>query len=200
MKYIISRYNHDITPILPYIGKDFVMYDRSEVPLENTIVVPNIGTDIMDKFTYIIDNYNNLPDVVCLIKANLFKYITEEEFKLVKDNKTFTPLLTKNHQTEQGISFYSEDGMYNEINNFWYLREHAPRNYGTVEELKTLLRLRGKEYLKFAPGSNYIVPKENILQHSKEDYIKLRSFLEWSIYPGEAQLMERGLYYLWSLM
>lgn len=197
MKYIISRYNHDMAPIFEY-AKDYVLYDRSEHPLEGSIVVPNIGTDIHDKFTYIIDNYDNLPDVALYTKANLFKYITKEEFEKVKDNKTFTPLLTRNHQERQGVCYYSEDGMYNEINNFWYLAELSPRNYGTVEELKTLLSMRGKEYMKFAPGSNYIVPRENILKHSKEDYIKLRSFLEWGRYPGEAQLLERSLYNLWS--
>lgn len=197
MKYIISRYNHDMAPILKY-AKDYVLYDRSEEPLKDSIVVPNIGTDIYDKFTYIIDNYDNLPEVAIYTKANLFKYIAEEEFIKVKDNKTFTPLLTKNHKIYMPTCFYSEDGMYNEINDFWYLRELPPRNYGAVEELKTLLSMRGKEYVKFAPGSNYIIPKANILKHSKEDYIKLRSFIEWTRYPGEAQLIERALYTLWS--
>jgi hypothetical protein len=54
------------------------------------------------------------------------------------------------------------------------------------------------EYLPFAPGSNYILPKENILKHSKDHYQKLRSFLEWDVYPGEAQILERGLYTLWK--
>jgi hypothetical protein len=55
-----------------------------------------------------------------------------------------------------------------------------------------------RSYNKFAPGSNYILPKENILKHPKEFYVKLRGYLEHSVYPGEAQLLERNLYYLWS--
>lgn len=200
MKYIISRYNHDLGWLKHYT-KDFVLYDRSEKPLEGAIVVPNIGTDIYDKFTYIIDNYDNLPDVAVYTKANLFKYITETEFDLLKDNKTFTPLLTQNHRiysdNESPVCWY-EDGMYCERNDYWYLRELPTKNVTHTTELKKLLGLEGRKYLKFAPGSNYIVPKENILKHSKEFYIKLRSYLEHAIYPGEAQLIERGLYYLWN--
>jgi len=92
---------------------------------------------------------------------------------------------------------YYENGMYYERNDFWYLGEHRPRNYGTVEDLKSLLNMRDKKYNAFAPGSNYILNKKNILKHSKEDYIKLKSYLDWAVYPGEAQMMERSLYELW---
>lgn len=199
MKFIISRYNHEMHSIWPYIGEDYVLYDRSEcpLPLTNTIIVPNIGSDIYDKFTYIIDNYDNLPDVLCLIKANLFKYITKEEFIEVEKNTTFTPLLTQNHKTYLPICYY-KDGMYWEINNMWYLSSHACKNKMIPYELQEILGVGGMEYVPFAPGSNYIVPKENILKHSKEFYKRLRSYLEWDIYPGEAQIMERGLYTLWK--
>src|SRR3990167_2757070 len=119
MKYIISRYNQDIDWIKEY-SNDVVVYDRSEKPIEGAIIVPNIGSDIYDKFTYIIDNYDNLPDVAVYTKANLWKYISKEEFEKVKDNTTFTPLLTQYHKTRTPISFY-KDGMYYEINNSWYM-------------------------------------------------------------------------------
>jgi len=196
MKFIVSRYNHDIDWIKDYTD-DVVMYDRSDAaPLApGSIPVHNRGTDIYDKFTYIIDNYDNLPDVAVYTKANLFKYITKEEFDEVKDNKTFTPLLTKHHQEKPGISFYSDDGLYNEINNKWYLGAHNTK-YNIVQ-LELLLGTYDQQFVKFAPGSNYILPKENILKHSKDTYIELRSLLDWDRYPGEAQVMERGLYNLW---
>lgn len=197
--WVVSRYNHDMSEIWPYIGRDYILYDRSECPLPevNTIIVPNIGSDIYDKFTYIIDNYEKLPDTVCLIKANLFKYITEEEFIEVEKNTTFTPLLTQNHKTYLPICYY-QDGMYWEINNMWYLSSHPCKNKMIPYELQEILGIGGMEYVPFAPGSNYILPKENILKHSKEFYKKLRSYLEWEVYPGEAQIIERSLYTLWK--
>lgn len=196
-KFIISRYNHDISWIKDYTD-DVVMYDRSEEPLAGSIVVPNIGSDIYDKLTYIIDNYDNLPDIAVYTKANLFKYITKEEFDKVKDNITFTPLLTKNHQEKEGVCFYDDKGMYNEINNFWYLNSHPCKNMMTASDLSVILGIYDMDYVPFAPGSNYILPKENILKHSKQFYEKIRSFLDWTVYPGEAQICERALYTLWE--
>lgn len=240
MKYVISRYNHDLS-WLPEYTTDPIIYDRSEERVEGSIDVPNLGSDIYDKLSFIIDNYDNLPDVTCLIKANLFKYVTKQEFDLIKDNTTFTPIFTKHHketwkdlestrlQLMQGIekipnpelreiyyrlnqispnekaptkrfSFYDEDGMYNELNIPAFINTHPLKNGNIrlVDEIQELMGVKGQEYLKFAPGSNYILPKKNIMQNSKEFYIKLRSYLDWSVYPAEAMIIERGLYTIWK--
>lgn len=195
MKWIISRYNNDLS-YLPEYTDDYILYDRSEKPLKNAIVVPNIGSDLYDKFTYIIDNYDNLPEIAVYTKANLFKFITKEEFDSVKDTDEFTPLLTKNHKTYLPICFYDMHGMYNELNNFWYLKAHPCKNQESFESLLELLNNRCV-YHDFAPGSNYILPRDTILKHTKVFYDKLRSYLDWSVYPGEAQIIERNLYDIW---
>lgn len=195
MKFILSRYNHDMSWMEDYPA-EYVIYDRSERPMKGSIKAPNIGSDIYDKFTFIIDNYNNLPQVAIYSKANIFQYTSKKEFDEIKDNKTFTPILTQNHKEKEGVCYY-KDGIYYEINNNWFLIAHKPKNMETVIELKELLGIDTMEYIPFAPGSNYILPKKNILKHSKEHYKKLRSYLDWDIYPGEAQIMERGLYNLW---
>jgi hypothetical protein len=193
MKWIISRYDHDVS-YLPEYTDDFVLYDRSEKPLDGSIVVPNIGSDIYDKFTYIIDNYDNLPDVAVYTKANIFQYISKDEFDLIKDSETFTPILTQRHKTALPVSYYA-NGLYHEINNYWYLGPHPAKH---AREIRDIFNMDARQYNAFAPGSNYIVPKKNILKHTKEFYVKLRSFLDWGIYPGDAQLTERNLYYLWQ--
>lgn len=192
MLYVLSRYNHDISWVNSYTN-DLVLYDRSERPAEGAIVVPNIGSDIYDKFSFIIDNYENLPDVALYSKANLFKYITPKEFDKVKNNKTFTPLLTKHHDVKLPVNYYY-NGLYHEINNYWYLGAH-PAKY--AQEIIDFFQMNKRKYNAFAPGSNYIVTKANILKHPKEVYERLRSYLDWAVYPGDAQLIERNLYYLW---
>lgn len=196
MKYVISRYNHDMTPILKY-AKDYVLYDRSEKPMEGAIVVPNIGSDLYDKFTWIIENYDNLPDVVCLTKANLFKYISEEEFEKVKDNKTFTPLLTQKHSTQEPISFY-DGGIYHEINNSWYMAYFPWKYFVSYREFALQYGLPDEIYLGFAPGSNYIVTKKNILKRPKTFYEEMKRILSHDRYPAEAQIIERSLYNIWK--
>lgn len=205
MRYIISRYNHDLSWLRDYTN-DAIIYDRSDnqtgyLFLDSnikTIIVPNLGSDIADKFKFIIDNYENLPEVAVYTKANIFKYIKREEFDKVKDNKVFTPLLTQTHRTYndangQSVCYY-KDGMYYEVNNYWFLIGHPPKY---AKEINEFFKMDERDYNCFAPGSNYILTKENILKHSKETYKMLRSWLTWATYPSDCHLMERNLWYLW---
>lgn len=214
MKYVLSRYEHHIAWLNDYTD-DYVIYDRSNTPIKGAIVVPNMGSDISDKFRYIIDNYDNLPEVVCLIKANLFDYIRPKEFELIRDNKTFTPILSQWHKEvlcdsgmpEPGkpFSFY-KDRIYYELNWPSYLKNNPAKNqpiplsldWYFAHPLVKLLGIDKMEYIPFAPGSNYILPKENILKHPKSFYEELKSYLDWAIYPGEAMIIERGLYNIWN--
>lgn len=193
MKYVISRYNHGLAWLSDY-SSDYVLYDRSPQPLPGAIVVPNIGSDIFDKLSFIIDNYDNLPDIAVYTKANLFDYIKPREFEKIKDNKTFTPILSQDHHTYEPICFY-KDGLYHEFNDYWYLNEH-PTKY--AKEIIEIFEMDKRDYNAFAPGSNYILTRSDIQRHPKVLYEKLRSYLDWAVYPGDAQLLERNLYYLWS--
>lgn len=206
INFIISRFNQDVSWVSKY-APSMILYDRSDDPIPGSIIVPNIGSDISDKLHYIITNYANLPPVAIYTKANLLeKYITQPEFDKVKNNPWFTPLLTMNHKeikfdgteeyikrhgTDKDVSFY-KDGIYWEINNLWYLNEH-PIKHDPKEVMKTL-GIDKMEYVPFAPGSNYILTAEDIKRHPVELYIKLYDYLQWAVYPGECQIIERGLY------
>ncbi len=240
MKYVISRFNHDTDWISKYTS-DYILYDRSEKPVEGSVIVPNIGSDIFDKLSFIIDNYSNLPTVAVYTKCNLFKYITKEEWDIICNNKTFTPIFSK-HSPESMIEikvledaietgatqeekdlvaeileasmrgeaktkrfcFYDEDGMYNELNTSWYINSHPVfgetrvKQFERIIEVQKLVGIWGKEYLQFAPGSNYILPKENILKHPKEFYEKLKSYIDHDVYSGECMIIERGLHQIWK--
>ena len=206
--FFVSRFNQDVNWVQEY-APSMILYDRSDEPIPGSIIVPNLGTDIADKLHFIISNYNNLPPVMIYTKANLFKYITKEEFDLVKDNSFFTPLLTKNHKeikydgteeyvkrhgTDKDVSYY-QNGIYWEINNLWYLNEY-PCKHDPKEVMQTL-GIDKLEYVPFAPGSNYILTAQDILKHPREFYIKLLNYLTWAVYCGEAQILERGLYTIW---
>lgn len=198
ISFIVSRYNQDTSWVAEY-APSMILYDRSENPVPGSIMVPNLGSDLADKFHFIISNYNNLPDVAVYTKANLFKYISKPEFDKVKNNPFFTPLLTMSHKTyndEKGKPVcYYRDGIYWEVNNGWYLNQH-PCKHDSKEVMATL-GIDKLEYVPFAPGSNYILTREDIRRHPIEFYIKLYNYLTWAVYPGEAQIIERGLYTIW---
>lgn len=191
--FIVSRFNQDISWISEY-APSMILYDRSDNPVPGSNIVPNIGSDLADKFHFIITNYNNLPPAAIYTKANLWKYITKEEFDKVKDNSFFTPLLTKNHEQKPGVSFYMND-IYWEINNLWYLGAH-PCKYDPKAVMRDL-GIDKLEYVPFAPGSNYILTAMDIHKHPVDLYIKLYNYLTYAVYPGECQIIERGLYTLW---
>lgn len=206
-KYIVSNYGYDMTWLLGY-GDNYLVYDRSDTdePVKNldpqkVIKVPNIGWDIYDKLTYIIDNYDNLPPIVTLIKGNLWKYISKEEFNQVKDNKTFTPLLTKSYKTAMPVCFYSEDGLYNEFNDRWFLGVKEGERVKEYDKFWESIEpgYQNEEYKRFAPGASYILPRENILQHPKAFYEKLRTFVDYAAQPAEIWLIERDMYHIFQL-
>lgn len=197
--FVVSRYgDRDIGWVAEY-APSMILYDRSDHPIPGSIVVPNLGTDIADKLHFIVSNYNALPDVAVYTKDNLFKYITKEEFDKVKDNKTFTPLLTQNHRVYDGTDgkpvCYYKDDIYWEINNMWYLAEHPCKH--DPKEVQKVMGIDQMEYVPFAPGSNYILTAQDIHKKPIDFYVKLFNYLTWAVYPGEAQIIERGLYSIW---
>lgn len=209
MKYVLVNYNHDPSWVKRYTS-DYLIYDRSDdgndwcedIPEDKVIRTDNVGNVDYDRLSYIVDNYDNLPDVFLLAKSNLFKYIRHEEFKAVKDRKEFTPLLTMHHKTYSDqfgvVCFYDEKGMYHERNNSWYLNSVPAKHFGSYEAFAKEFNLPNPRFLAFAPGGNYILTKEVVHRYPKESYDKMRSILPYTREPGEAQMVERSLYNLWS--
>jgi len=196
---VVSNYNCNLDWLREY-SDNYIIYNRGEkIDDTKAIQVENIGYNIHDYLSFIIENYEKLPDVVQFTKGNILeRHITKEEFDEVCNNKTFTPLLTKNHETQSGISFYNENGIYEEKNTSWYLYSYDAKYYFSYAEFAKDFDIKYKDYLPFAPGACYIVPKDNILKHSKDYYSRLRDLVSWTQLPAEAHLIERTLYTLWK--
>ena len=187
--WVINNYHGGWEWIKEYTDS-YVLYDKKD---------RNVGSNIFDYMDYIVSNYDCLPDVLLFGKSNMLeRHFTRDEFKSLYKNKGLTPLLTQSHNTYLPVCWY-EDGMYCEVNDYWYLLEHPTKTYASCEEIKKICGFYDRKYNKFAPGGCYIVPKANILQHSKEFYTKLRDLCDWHETPGEAYLIERALYHIWTL-
>lgn len=206
MKKILVNYN--FTPDKEWIGDDYLIYDRSDskdylkdFDQSKIIYTQNIGQVDYDKLSYIIDHYDDMPDVFLWGKTNLFKYITHEEYEKVKDNTTFTPLLTQNHKIYSDnlgqVNYYS-GGMYHERNNNWYLNVFPTKYVHSWAEWAKAMMLPSPSYIPFAPGGNYILTREVVHRYSPDYYEKMRDSLGYAREPGEAQLCERSYYLLWK--
>lgn len=203
MKYVLVNYNFDPSWVKEYTD-DYLIYDRSDsdewvkdIPKDRIIKTKNIGNVDYDRLTYLIDFYDELPNVFVLAKTNLFKYITKEEFDKIKNRKKVTPLLTQKHKTYLPTCLY-KDKMYYEINNSWYLNHVPAKYYKSFGEFTTDFGIPNPDYIPFPPGGNMIVTKKAVHRYPKSFYERMRSKLDYSQLPGEAHFVERAYYLLWS--
>lgn len=200
MKVIATHYQGDWSWI-PEFTNDFFIYNRSEEEIPNSVSRENFGDADYDRLSYIIDNYQDLPEVFMLTKSNIFKFITPEEFDKVKNNQAFTPLLTKNHKEyadSRGVVCYYQDDIYHERNDNWFLNEVPALHFDSWADWAKEFFLPNPTYIPFAPGGNYILSKDRVHRYGVDYYEHMRSFLPYSQRPGEAQLVERSLYLLWK--
>lgn len=185
--FIVSNYKSDYSWVKKYTDY-FAVYHKDRV---------NVGYNISTMMSFIVDNYDKLPEVCVFVKDNLLeRHITLEEFEKVVNNTCFTPLLTQNHGVYEPVSRYV-DGIYQERNDSWYFHSYPYKYFSSYNEFAALMGLDKPEYLSFAPGGNYIVPKENILKRSKEFYAKLLEYCSWSQINAESHAIERALYTIW---
>lgn len=198
--------NYNFTPEKDWIGDDYLIYDRSDskewlkdFDQSKIIYSENIGQVDYDKLTYLIDNYYNLPDVFYWGKTNLFKYISKEEFELVKDNQSFTPLLTQHHESvsdQLGLCSYYSGGMYHERSSLLGMAHW--KYFKSYPEFAHAFQISCEYYVPFAPGGNYILTREVIHKYSKDFYLNMRSTLPYAMNPVEAHWCERAYYTMWK--
>lgn len=144
--------------------------------------------------SFIVDNYDNLPDVTAFVKANIVpRHMELEEFETQIKTRTFLPLQTQKHTVDGNIAYY-DNGVYCEVNSSWYFAEYPYKYFRSYPEFAEMVGLPCPKYLPFSTGANYIVPKENILKRKKEFYQKILEFVSWSQINAESHTVERALY------
>lgn len=196
--WVINSYHGNTDWIHEYTD-DVVFYDKKDL---------NVGSNIYDYMYYIVDNYENLPDAVLFGKSNMLeRHLSKEDLDdtLLMTFGVFdvfyadgiVPLMTQEHETKLGVSFYKDD-MYYEINNSWYAQDHPHKYYSNYNDFARDFDLPAPGYLGFAPGACWIVPRENILKHPKDYYQRLKDIVSYDANPAEAHMIERALYYIWQ--
>lgn len=189
MKWVINSYHGNIDWIKEYTD-DVVYYDKKD---------KNCGSNIHDYMSYIVDNYDNLPDRVLFGKTNMLqRHLNKEEFDILLQKDGLVPLMTQTHKVYDPVCHYDKDGMYCEKNDSWYLHIYPTVHYDQYYKFAEAFDLPNPKYLAFAPGACWIVPRENILKRSRDYYTRLRDIVEHDSNPGEAHMIERALFYIWS--
>lgn len=213
MQTILSNYCFTPEWLKDYPELEVTLYDRSDDGIERNLTqygkvykTENKGDVDFDKLSWLVENYDSLPDVFLWSKTNIFKFVDEPTFKKALQNKGFTPLLTQDHKiysdqfSEVNKYIGTQYGpVYAERNDSWFF--HAGLDVsGRFNNFNDWCRTFGlpiESYVPFAPGGSYLLTKEAVHKHGKDIYEAMRDTLPYAKHPVEAHCCERSYFLLW---
>lgn len=205
--FVLINYNYSPEWLSEYTEHPITIYDRSDDGIGRNLAqygavykTPNIGDVDFDKLGYLVDNYDNLPNVFLWGKSNIHKFVEDEDLKKAIQKGVFAPLLKKDHEVYSDhfgqVNMY-RGGIYCERNDNWFFNATTPKYFRTWDEWAVHFGLPREEFIPFAPGGNYILTRERVHRYSRDFYEEMRSFLPHCQRPAEAQACERSYFYLW---
>ena len=207
MYWCISYYDGDLTWLNDFSNGNYHVYLKDvQVPdgvdIDKITTIENVGYNIYAYMKFIVDNYNNLPELTVFCKNNTFpRHVSKEVFADLVNRKVFTciedPSMWKLKYPD---TMLSSDNGFMELNTSWYTDHHPTKYFSNFNEFYRFAfdHDRLPRYLRFAPGGNYVVPKEHILLRSKSFYQNLMNFVAHHQLSGESHIIERALYIIWN--
>lgn len=188
---VISRHNNDV-PWADEYGLDYIPID-------------SVSGHEATMLTYIYNNYENLPEVTVFLQDKPFDHIHGDDLRRLINNTKLT--LLDSDMVNHNSSYYKKSPVtegYGEINNSWYISAHNNRfgiscKYNSFDEFMNAYfkNYEHIEILTFSPGTQYVVPKKNILYYSREFWKNLME--ELPVYNMTiAHIIERAMAYIFA--
>ena len=198
---IVSRYSEDVSWIRDYTD-DYIVYNRGKDDIDSfkTKRVENIGGNQRDIFEFIYENYENLPDLMAFVQGDPFDHCKKEKFDKLIGNDKFTALESYEDITPNGAMRIDEHGGFEEINNSWYVPAHNDSRGQTCKyaNLNQFMMLyfdnswKHRNWIRFTPGSQYIIEKKQALRYPKSFWMHMMNELP-RFDMTEAHIIERSL-------
>ncbi len=199
-KVIVSRYNENIDWLKDY-DFDYIIYNKG-MKVEgdfNVKDVENIGNNQRDIFQFIVENYENLPEIMIFVQATPFDHCNREKFDSCLNNTTFTPLESYSHIPINQAQCLDSEGGYMEINNSWYITAHNQTHnqicrFNSFDEFmdKIFKNYVPAYWNRFSPGSQYLITKEISKHYPKKFWEYLMNMLNRNNMT-EGHIIERAL-------
>ena len=192
--FVVSSYGHsNLEWLKSKSTNDYCVYlkDNSyhkDIDEKNIVEIDNVGYNIYSYMKYIVDNYEILPDTVIFCKNNVYpRHVSEEVFKKLINRKVFTSIEDPSRWSlAYPVTMLSSDNGFMELNNSWYASHHPSKYFSEFNDFwKFIFECsEAPRYLRFAPGANYVVPKENIKLRSREFYNNIMTFVSHHQFSG----------------
>lgn len=209
MPAILVNYNYDPQDWWLGYGLGTTLFDRSDDGIQRNFTADHIyktenkGDVDWDKLSYLVENYDNLPDVFVWGKSNLFKFVEKDYFNESLSKNGFVPLLKFDHKTysdQWGVVCRYSGNMYEERADSWFFNNPDLTNQynQTWNDWCGRFGLPKTGFIPFAPGGNYILTRERVHRYSRDLYDEMRHTLPYAQHPSEAHACERSYYLLWK--
>lgn len=168
-KIVVARYNENIDWLYP-LKENIIIYNKGnslQSQYWNTTTttsnpidyfeIPNMGRETETYLRYIIDNYHNLPDVICFTQGN------------IKDHRKGDPLIIIKNYIQEAFKQGSSDPSSNDINKHplkgWLVKDWDRMSGGKH-------RFLGRTNMKFKNGNKITWWDDWFTKHIKKDYPK----------------------------
>lgn len=206
--FVVSCFgDDDLEPLISYEGDNYHLYNKGvnfniEGSSRRVTDIDNVGYNIYSYMKFIVDNYDDLPQCIVFCKNNVFtRHVSQDVFLKQSSRKVFTCIEEPSRwKLKYPDTMLSSDNGFMELNTSWYTGRHPTKYFSSFNDFyefafdyDTLPR-----YLRFAPGANYVVPKEHILLRSRSFYHNLMNFVSHHQFSGESHIIERALYIIWN--
>ena len=212
---VISRYEENINWLNNAPLQVVIINKGYDVKTQNTSFVIeqfiNFGANQYDLCNYIYENYEQLPELIMFIQGNPFDHCSEHIFynKVSASQPCFMDDAALTAAPNRGWRKSLEiDGGFSEKNNNWYIAEvnklvFKKFNFITcqISSYDEFMHAMFKNYsplewLRFAPGSQYIVSSCQCRRYTRNFWKTLRDFIptvEGMNGGVEAHIIERAL-------
>lgn len=193
---VVARYNEDLS-WLPQDDPYVKVYNKGQSLLSKNgfLSLPNIGRESHTYLTYIVDNYDTLPNVVFFTQGSPDHMGGHpiEYFIGIQGN------CSENHHVTKGPYYtFDSDG---------HLRDHV--HYGQLYKSELNFydwftkyidsNIDPRGYITWYMGATFSVKKEKILSRSREYYQELlKQFPDGESNPEVGHYFERSWYYMFN--
>jgi hypothetical protein len=210
---IVSSFDHDLS-WLPRYSDNYLIFERgrgsglpSTIDRNKVRFVTNNGSNFKDYFSFIIENYDNFPEVVYLIKGNVFpRHVRQHVFDTYTNQIEYCSIIDrKKHHVHFPLDFFDSNDKYCEMNSDWFVHTGVPWKY--FQDLDSFFQhfdksLKPRMYTRFSIGAQYIVTRELVTKIPKQMYEDLFEIVSHGGLPigytAECYIVERGLERLWQ--
>ena len=210
---VVSSFNNDLS-WLPRYSDDYLVFEQgrgsglpSSIDRDKVRFVTNNGSNLRDYFDFIIENYESLPDMMFLVKGNVFpRHVRQHVFDNYVDSMTTSSIIDRSkHSSCIPLAYWNRNQKYYELNSDWYVYTGAPWKY--FQSLNSFLEhfddsYKPKLYAHFSPGAQYLVTRSLVERIPKWMYKQLREVVSHEDttlgYTAEVYLVERGIEHLWT--